>query len=234
LVTLVLGAFFIVLLNMDVVTQVGELQGNNKKIYQYKIPLYLKVLNFFDRHFNYVWLVESIIGNTKNDEEKFLKLLEWMVGHIKKQPENLPIIDEHVWSVIVRRYGNIGNFNDVFSTLCNYAGINSFLKVIKTKKIMTVITLTHIEKKWVVADPYNGVYFRNKKGDIADIRDMKSGDFITLRINNITNEDIDYSLILEGLPENIIFGRLGIGRANIQSPINRILFQFNHWIRITG
>lgn len=230
----VLVIFFFVLLNIDTINRVGELQGKNQKIHEYKIPLYLKVLNFFDRHYNYGWVVKRITEDVEGDEEKILTLLEWTVGNIYRQPESLPVMDEHVWSVIVRRYGDIGNFNDAFSTLCNYAGINAFLKVVEAEKITTVVTLARIDQKWTVIDPANGVYFRNSKGGMASIEDMKRGDFKAVRVTNIVNWVIDYSLIPGGLPEKINFGLLGIGRANIQSPVNRFLFQLMQWIGVSG
>jgi hypothetical protein len=225
-VMLVFATSFCALLNMEVVTKVGEGQRN----LEYKIPVYLKVLNFYDRHYNYAWLVRRLTGELENDEEKIIKLLAWIVSNIKKQPESLPVIDDHVWSVIVRRYGNMGNLNDVFSTLCNYAGVDAFFEVIETDKVYAVVTLARINHRWTVIDPSNGAYFRNNKGELATIEEMKRGDFNVIRVANRNNWNIDYGLMSEGLSKNISFGRLGIGRANIQSPTNRFLYQLNQWV----
>ena len=56
----------IVLSNMTVTTK----QGINFKISRIEIPLYLKILNFYDRHFNYMWLANRITGHLKTKEEK--------------------------------------------------------------------------------------------------------------------------------------------------------------------
>ena len=53
--TLILGA----LLNIKTTTK----QGINYHVTEVELPLYLKLLNFYDRHFNYKWLAEHITKN---------------------------------------------------------------------------------------------------------------------------------------------------------------------------
>ena len=106
------------LLNVQVTTR----QGINYKVTSIKIPLYLKLLDFFDRHYNYISLVSRITHGCINKETKILALFNWCYANIKDQPETLPVVDDHVWHIIIRGYGAGEQSSDVFTTLCNYAG----------------------------------------------------------------------------------------------------------------
>ena len=119
--------------------------GIDYKVQTIKIPLYLKILNFFDRHFNYQWLTGRIISDLDRDEEKAIKLLSWVFDHIKQQPKSLPIMDEHVWSVIVRGYGVGDNFHDVFTTLCNYSDIKTVIN-----DISDLINKNQLDNAWQI------------------------------------------------------------------------------------
>ena len=198
--------------------------GIDYKVQTIKIPLYLKILNFFDRHFNYQWLTGRIISDLDRDEEKAIKLLSWVLDHIKQQPKSLPIMDEHVWSVIVRGYGAGDNFHDVFTTLCNYSDMDAFFINVPSKKdgFGGPMSLVRIDGKWAVFDPYNGVYFRNQSGNIASIQDMKAGNMKITRLSDNYKFEVDYKTLSKFLPDTIVFR---FTRANIQSPVNRLLWQ---------
>jgi hypothetical protein len=96
-------------------------QGINYKVSEIRIPLYLKILNFTDRHFNYQWLAGRIIDGESGGLQKARKILHWTADHIAEQP------DDHVWNIIVRGYGKEDQMADVFATLSNYAGLKAFV-----------------------------------------------------------------------------------------------------------
>jgi len=58
------------ILNINVTTQ----QGINYQWQTIEIPLYLKILDFFDRHYNYKWTVKRITGDSKTEKEKVFKI----------------------------------------------------------------------------------------------------------------------------------------------------------------
>jgi hypothetical protein len=217
----------VIFFNLETITRVGV----DYKVQTIKIPLYLKILNFYDRHFNYQWMTGRIIEGLDNDEDKVVRLLNWTFNHIKQQPESLPVMDEHVWSVIVRGYGVDDNFNDVFTTLCNYADVDAYFIYIKNKKSVPnrSISLVRIKGKWTVFDPYNGVYFRNSSGSIASIQDMKAGNMTIIRLLENYRIETDYLTLPELLPDAV---ELKLTRANAQSPVNRVLLQIERmWNR---
>ena len=75
-------------------------------------------------------------------------------------------------------------------------------------------------------DPLNGVYFRGQSGNIASIQDMKAGNMKIIRLSNNYRVEIDYMALPKFLPDTVTFG---FNRANIQSPVNRLLVQIRWW-----
>lgn len=219
-----LGMIYV--LNIKVTTK----QGINFQVRTIEIPLYLKVLDFFDRHYNYKWTVERIIGDSKVDEEKIMKIFKWTHENIKKIPEGYPVIDDHVWHIIVRGYGDYDQSSDVFTALCNYAGVDAFLNWAYTEDRSSRIPLSFVKinEKWYVFDPYNEVYFKNRKGNLADIEDMINGDWTVQGINNSSEHEINYAVYLKNLSP---VKEIELTRANSQSPLNRLKYEIKKWLK---
>lgn len=197
-------------------------KGIDYKWQTIKIPLYLKILDFFDRHFNYCQLTKSIVKGCRSDEEMALAIFRWTYNNIKRVPEGFPVIDDHVWHIIVRGYGTSDQACYVFSTICNYAGIRSFYSKMRTKdgNNEKILSFVNLGRNWSIFDPYSGVYFRNKEGALASIEDLKNNKWI---MENISDIDLipDYSKYFDNLNEIKDFN---LDRSNIQSPLNRIKF----------
>ncbi|MBI3599424.1 MAG: transglutaminase domain-containing protein [Nitrospinae bacterium] len=220
--------------------KVSTRQGINYQWQTIEIPLYLKILDFFDRHYNYKWTVERIIGDSNpptppfvkgGDEgvEKVLKIFEWTHENIKKTPESYPVIDDHVWHIIVRGYGVGDQLSDVFTTLCNYAGIDAFFDSPYAEDRNSRITLSFvkIDGKWNVFDPYNGVYFKNREGSLASIEEIIKGNWLTEGINKDKGLDINYAIYFKNLSP---IKEMELQRSNVQSPINRFKYQIKKWL----
>ena len=206
------------LLNVEVTTR----QGVDYTISTIKIPLYLKILDFYDRHYNYKWLVSRIVDSGRPDEEKVLAVLKWTVSNMTIQPSQLKVIDDHVWHIIVRRYGVEEQFQDVFCTLCNYAGINAFFEKIDGSSRQKVLSFVRLGNGWTIFDAYNGVYFKNGSGDYADIDDLERGDYKAV---SIKDEPISqhYDDLFKNL-RSIRYDDWTLRRAGLQSPVNRLIF----------
>ncbi len=224
---------WIVVLSVIIVTlniQVSTKQGVNYKVSTLKIPLYLKILDFFDRHYNYKILVKEITIGANTEEQRVFSIFEWTYNHIKPQPERLPVVDDHVWHIIVRGYGVDDQSSDVFTTLCNYAGIDAFFSWIKGENAVSSIplSLVKIDGRWRVFDPYNGVYFKNNKKGLADIAEIAKGDWLTESIDNSGKPNIDYAQYLKNIqPINSV----GLIRSNTQSPLNRLRYEIEKRMR---
>lgn len=210
-----------ILLNVNVAMR----QGINYQWHTVKIPLYLKILDLFDRHYNYKQIVKRIINGTNKDEEKVLKIFEWTYENIRKATDDYPIIDDHVLNIIIRGYGVNDQMSDVFTVLCNYAGVDAFFTWVYSKDGNSRIPLSYVQlnNKWHLFDPYIGNYFINRNGEFATINDLKTENWEIKGVSGL-NRSIspDYTDYFNNLQE-VVYA--GMHRANIQSPFNRLFFE---------
>lgn len=218
--SIIFTVFLITVFNIKVTTR----QCVDFKCQSIELPLYLKALDFFDRHYNYQELTKRIIGDVKDEEGRMKKILEWTYRNIKKPPNGFPIIDDHAWHIIIRGYGVEDQSQDVFTTLCNYAKINaSFYKVYnKDKNSFRMLSLVKVGDIWTAVDAYAGIYFKNRQGHIASIKDLSSGDW---QIAGIAHEDgiEDYAGYFSNLP-SLDCSDWKFLRAAIQSPMRRFIY----------
>lgn len=216
----------IILLNLNVTTR----QGVNYQWQTIKIPLYLKILGFIDRHYNYKELAERISKDTKSEKERIIKIFEWTHRNIRRTPKGFPVIDDHVWNIVVRGYGASDQSSYVFATLCNYAGIEAFYTWVystdKTKRIP--LSFVRLSSKWIVFDPYNGIYFKDKSGEIADIDKLKNGNWAIEYLLGAEKIGYDPKEYFVNLPEA---KNIGLTRSGIQSPLKRLNFEVKKWIK---
>jgi len=190
-----------------------------------RMPLYLKMLDFFDRHFNYAHLVRGIIKGAKTEEERVMRIFAWTDKYIKEAPPGLPVMDDHVWYTIVRGYGVGDQFQDVFTTLCNYAGVDAFFQPVYTKDFKQKIPLSFVKinKRWYLFDAYNSAFFTDTHGKITDIEGMKSREWKAAFLAGGPRKPVDYSLFMDNLP---LHYAIELGRSNTQSPLNRLWYEF--------
>ncbi len=217
----------IALLNKKVTTK----HGVDYKVSKITMPLYLKVLNFYYRHYNYKWLAKRITDHLDTKEDKILRLFHWTHETIKPRPKSLPVMDSHPWDVYVRGYGVSDNFYDLFTTLCNYIGADAFFTALYSKDTGKHIQLSfvRIKRGWVALDPLNGFYFRNHTGGLATIEEIIEQDWHIVKLSQTDITKVNYEqYIVENLPKIERIGS-GLNRANTQSPINRLKLQLHKW-----
>lgn len=214
-------------LNINVSTN----QGVNFKVHSFKIPLFLKVVGFMDRHYHYKQLVRGIVDDKDSKQQKAMKLFIWTHKNIRRQPESLPVIDDHVWNIIIRGYGLSDQYSDVFTTLCNYAGVEAFFKFFYDKDKISMIPLSFVKLNnlWIPFDPYHGVYFEDNNGSLADIQEIKKLGIKLKFIDEQEGKPYDYQAYFEGVPDNL--SSTGLERAQIQSPIRRFIFGVKKWVK---
>ncbi len=210
--------------------------GADHKVSRITMPLYLKVLNFYDRHYNYKWLAKQITGHLDTREDKILRLFHWTYETIKRQPEGFPIMDSHPWDVYVRGYGCVDNIHDLFSTLCNYIGTDAFFIVLKDIDTEMMLSFVWIKRGWVAFDPYRGIYFKNHTGGLATIEEIDEQGCHVVNLNQASSASIAYyeKYFDENLPNTIEEIGSGFTRANTQLPINRLKFQLHRWLSGKG
>lgn len=223
---LLLVCIFITSLVFILSLPVNSQQCIDFQCHSISLPLYLKMLNFFDRHYNYKHLVKVIVAGARSDEEKVMKILKWTCNNIKRLPQGLAVIDDHIWYTIVRGYAVDDQFSDIFTTLCNHAGIKAFFKKVYPKDGRKIIVFSYAKNKdgWSVFDPYNGVYFQDRQGGFCRAEAIGSNKCRAVGVKGKQEPDIDYAPYYEDIP---IKENVGLSRANVQSPLNRLLFELN-------
>lgn len=214
----VLSAVLFVL-NIEVTTR----QGTDYELAVKKIPLYLKTLDFLDRHYNYKFLTRGILSGEVSGEGKAVKLLAWTRNNIRRNPPGLLVVDDHVWHIIVRGYGVNDQYQDVFSTLCNYAGLDAFFGQLHSedRSCVKILSLVKLKRGWSVFDAYDGIYFRNRSGRVATVNDIREGDWEPV---SVLGEKIayDYGPIFDNISSVRFRDWIG-SRSAIQSPMRRFI-----------
>ena len=180
---LILFVTIFVIVNKEISRSIGI----NFKVTEYQIPIYLKILDFYNRHYNYKYLVKNINKNINNEKDIILNTTKWIKNNIKKIPKGVDIVDSHTLTIIERRLGTHDQFSDLLSVLLVYANIDSFF-ITKLNKIFHPLTFFKFNDYWSIIDPYYGVFFTNNKRLFASIEDIKNGNW---QISNLKFEKID-------------------------------------------
>ena len=151
---------FIAFLNFPVPTR----QGVNEAVRIFKLPLYIKVIEFLDRNYWHKVIVGEIIEGCASDKEKVLAIFNWVTANIHDVPEGFNVFDDHVLNIAIRRYGISGQKADLFTTLCVYSGIPAFLEIKcpGEGKRAAKFTLSYllVDGEWMVFDLANNVLFK--------------------------------------------------------------------------
>jgi transglutaminase-like putative cysteine protease len=170
LITLVLFALCIAVLNIDTVTR----RCVNGACQDIHIPLYMKALCFIERDYNYKQLAAAITRSARSPEERVLRIFTWSRENIRRVPQGFPLVDDHIWNIIVRGYGSSDQVNDVFAALCVYAGVPAYWGLLRNpdSKIRVPVSYVYLDKQWFIFDPYRGICFRDPSGALASVDDL--------------------------------------------------------------
>ena len=192
----ILTAVIFVVLSKDTTQYIGV----NYRVTEYKIPLYLKLFNFYGRHLNYSFVVNRITQNSKNDIEKVLDISKWMQNNIRKIPKGVDTVDSHPMTIIDRRLGTHDQFSDLLSVLLVYAGVDAVMWI-HEDNYKEAVTIFKVNGKWSVIDPYNGIVFLNNDNRHASITELKNLDLN----NDLFMHSLNYERI-ESDNIRLIFG----------------------------
>ena len=141
-------------------------QGVNFVVSARTLPAYVKALDFVDRDANYKGLARQIAGRGSSEEARLRAVFEWTRTNIRDTPAGFPVVDDHVWHIIIRGYGQDDQKADVFTTLLTYAGVPAYWIFIGPRPELT-LSLVEIEGKWRAIDVPNGVIFKGPDGQLA-------------------------------------------------------------------
>jgi hypothetical protein len=167
-VALVLVAALVAVSMLPVTTR----QGVDYVVTTHRLPLYLKALDFVDRDLNYRALARRVTAGEATEAGRMLALLAWTRANVRDQPFGFPVIDDHVWHIIVRGYGVDEQKADVFATLATYAGLPAYWINLKAGRERLPVALVRVGDRWRVLDVANGLVFRNRRGELATAEEI--------------------------------------------------------------
>lgn len=231
LIALVLIMAGVMLMNLDVSIR-QSVDGRRSYVH---MPLYAKWTQFLARHYEYGRLAREITRDCRTDEEKVLAILKWTRENLKDVPPTMPICDDHTLYIIIRGYGVPGQFQDVFTTLCAYAGIPAFFEKAydRERKNKYSLSFVKLHGKWRVFDAYYGKYFNNNSGEIASVEDIRNDHSL------IKGDDVN-GLLIRGIPYKEYYYYIDLNEAlngttlrpYRQMPLSRICFEMKKALRL--
>ena len=123
-------------------------------------------------------------------------------------PKGFPSIDDHVWDIVIRRYGGTDQMADVFTTLAGYIGHEAFFEGLRISEAeeALVLSFVRIDNEWHMFDVYN-------KRPFISIEDLTIP----------TPYGLTYGEYLESMDKTLFQRR--IRRPGKQAPFTRIIYE---------
>lgn len=227
--------------------------GINYELFEYEIPIYLKIFDFYNRHYNYKYLAKNIVNNSNDKKDTIINTTRWIHQNIKQIPPGVDVVDHHPLTIIERRLGVSSQFNDILSVLLVYSEIDSFFIRERYNDSSYSLTFFKYNDYWSVIDPYYGIYFLNDNKTFASIEDLNSTNWHivnldsekieTLNIPEVYNknfkkyEEVKWhykellKVMLNDIESSNQIDKISIfergGRSYTQQPLNRLKFEIN-------
>lgn len=167
-------------------------QGVNFVVSPRSMPLYAKALDFIDRDVNYRRLAAEITAGAATDEAKLRAVFDWTRANVRDTPVGMPVVDDHIWHIIVRGYGQDDQKADVFTTLLTYAGVRAYWIFIGTEPEL-VLSLALVNGQWRAVDVSNGVIFRTASGRLATQEDLGADHALAVKEGPATYRGVPYA-----------------------------------------
>lgn len=211
----------LVIFNLKLTTK----QGVDTVLTIKPIPLYLKGLSFFSRHYEIRHLARSITNLESSDKKKIEALFKWTLKNIRYQPKNLPAIDDHHWHIIIRGYGAADQINDVFSLLCAYNGFKSYYQLLQDRQGRRhPFSFVRVGGRWVIFDVCHQTWFLNKESQWASLSELRRGEFSVTRHSEARIAKSEYAYFFR----SVEFEESLLKRNLMQMPLPRL------WIEISS
>ena len=223
---LLVGLMVVGVANLEVTTR----QGVNFEVSTHQLPLYVKAFEFVDRSVQYQQITDEVTRGAVSDEDRALKVFDWTRRQIRRTPDGWPIVDDHILHIIIRGHGVNDQQADVFATLTTYAGVPAFWAKVSHNQVGVILSFAYIEEQWRVFDVFNGVVFRNPKGGLATMADLKDrpnlvpASMRSVAVDGVAYGDILSRALMPAVPDPL--------RAELQMPSTRLWYEMKVALRL--
>lgn len=207
-------------------------QGVDFVVGTHTLPAYVKAMDFVDRDLNYRALARSITAGVGSDEVRAIAVFEWTRKNIRDVPPGFPVVDDHIWHIIVRGYGVDDQKADVFTTLTTYAGVPAYFVLFGSRPARLPISVVLVDGRWRVVDVDHGFLFRTAAGPLATFEDMAADPGILQRYAlHLRYKGLDYASYFAHPPAVVPPDTL---RAEMQMLGPRLAFELKRVVGLAG
>jgi hypothetical protein len=150
--------------------------GSNFHVTVKRITLFEKTVAFVDRDLQMRRLTKEVAGTGGTRQQRLLRMYEWVAGNIHPTPPGLPVIDDHVWHIFVRQYGEVDQRAEALAMLATDDGMPAStipLGKLPTRRLVQ-LTVVNLDGRLVLFDVNNRVVFRKPSGELATLNDLQT------------------------------------------------------------
>ncbi len=206
--------------------------GVNFVVTQQSLPLWVKAMEFVDRDRNMAQTAHAVLGEIDGDEVKTTAALTWTRANVRNAPPGLPIVDDHIWHVLIRGYGQSDQQADVFTTLLAYAGVPAYWSLIGNPPEEIPISYVRIRDRWRVYDVHRGLVFHNASGDLATPEEIAANhELIRAAAATVVDDTEGYLRRFNGYQAPVAPDVL---RADLQMPGRRLWYEIRRPLGMQG
>ncbi len=168
-----------------------------------RLTLFEKVVAFVNRDLEMRRLTQEVVGAGGTPEQRLLRMYEWVIDNIHPVPPGLPVVDDHVLYILVRRYGAGDQRAEALAALASYDGMPATTlwlgKYPERRPIQ--LTVVRLSERLVVFDVNNRIVFRKPSGELATLEDLRADASIIRKAGA--------AVVVEGDPYHEHFLQLG-------------------------
>jgi hypothetical protein len=196
------------------------------------VPLSTKLLGFLDRDAQYRLVAREGTGGETSEEARALAIFEWTRRRIRMTPQGSPVVDDHIWHIIIRGHGLDDQMADVFTTLCTYAGVSAFWEYLHEPSGKTlVLSFVRIHGRWTVFDVAHGLVFRDAEGRLDAVDELLADPALVERTaGRLRPWGEPYARYLEGFAFEVPHPL----RAELQRPWPRLWYELRRALGRAG
>jgi hypothetical protein len=172
LAVLAIVASLVIIARWPVTTAVGI----DYRVTVKQLTLFEKAAAFVSRDLEMRRLMREIVGTGGTQEQRLLRMYDWVSDNVHPIPPGLPVVDDHVLYIFVRRYGAIDQRAEALAALASYDSMPATTLALgkDPKRQLVQLTVVQLADRLVVFDVNNGITFRKLSGELATIEDLRA------------------------------------------------------------
>lgn len=202
----------------------SRLVGVDYVVSRETLPLWRKAAEFIERDAHLRQTSHAVLGGVRGDEAKVFAALAWTRANIRYAPDDKAVIDDHIWNIIARGYGQSDQQADVFAAVLSYAAVRAYWEPIGVSPRVRPLSYAWIDGEFRVFDVTHGLVFRTSDGSLATAGDIARDQAIVARAARQSGVDPidDYLSYFSGYRPR---PAPAVSRAELQMPARRLWFE---------